>query len=482
MSDRSRTLPTVLPRSQLRRLALQFYIGEIDEVDYGRRRRTLLDGISDGDIAIAREAPPTPAPMSTEPPPVTPAPRRGVPFSPLHVLVGLVFVAVAAWVLRPPSDTPDDTPRASAGTTARPTTIPTRTISEARTLVETFLAVRNWSAPAIGQFEMSWAALPAEQRDDARTSGWYRNLVKATRDELKTQKALAEFDKNGTAPAMAIRLAAFHAYLGGAPETFAATAPAGAGVVARAQEPESRTAAPPARLPAPPPARSSSDPAPATPSPRPTGEGPADGRTWLAAQDDEAYTLQLFALNHLDRIERLMARHPDLEMHVVADEAGAPRYRVLLGSFPSEPKAWAAHARLPYDIQALQARPLVKTFAELRPASEPGASEPGPSEAPAATARVVHDDWLELASGDHYTLQLFASERRDRIELLLAANPALDLQVVQTHAGRTLYRVLLGTYASPEAAAQASAALPEELVRETGRPLVKTIAELRASR
>lgn len=192
---------SLLAKSQLRRLARQFYVGEIDETDYRRRRRTLIDGIADGDVAIEREAPPPPpAPVSTEPPVVaeSPAPRPRV--SPVHAGVGVIVLAAIVWALWPRT-----APEKPAVATSRPppaaapgeTRLPTKTVSEARTLVESFLAARDWSDAAIGSFGRRWEALPASERDDARSSPWFRRLTKAVRDELKTQKALAEFDKTG---------------------------------------------------------------------------------------------------------------------------------------------------------------------------------------------------------------------------------------------------------------------------------------------
>ena len=64
-------------------------------------------------------------------------------------------------------------------------------MSRSRALVESFLALRDFSDPSISGFRDEWSALSEAERDEARDALWFHSLVRALRDEIKTQKALA---------------------------------------------------------------------------------------------------------------------------------------------------------------------------------------------------------------------------------------------------------------------------------------------------
>ncbi len=494
MSEPERRAP-MLPRSQLRHLAREFHAGELDEGEYRRKRRSLIDAIVDGDLRIERTPVRDPPPASATPPPLV-APRTASQherFSPLHALIGmavmaaLVAVGLLIW--------PEPAPEPQATTAADGPQLPQRAVSQARTLVESFLAVRDWSESAVDAFETRWAALPRGEREGARTASWYRRMTTAVRDEIKTQKALAEFDESGAAAATSERLAAIRERLGAGatPAARAAPAPPPTGA-ATASEPPAPAASPPAAstpldapasapaTPAPAPSRArapseriapsvaaSAAPAPSTSvsalAPAPRG----GGNVWAAGQPPGAFTVQLFALDRLDRIERLMTTHPSIPFRVIASDETTPRYRVLLGSYATVTDARAAHARLPEAVRRNQPVPLVKTFAELR-------------ERAAAPPSTRSGDWLARAGRDHFTLQLFASDRRESVERLVAGNPDVELQIVRTREGRSLYRVVHGVYPSTSAAVSASSRLPPALLRSIGKPLVKSIAELQDAR
>nr|NIQ52097.1 hypothetical protein [Gemmatimonadota bacterium]NIU72207.1 hypothetical protein [Gammaproteobacteria bacterium] len=57
-------------------------------------------------------------------------------------------------------------------------------------------------------------------------------------------------------------------------------------------------------------------------------ETPLSGSQWLARQRDEDYTLQLFAVAHLDRLETLTTGHPDLALYLLTFEGRQPRFRM----------------------------------------------------------------------------------------------------------------------------------------------------------
>ncbi len=190
----------------------------------------------------------------------------------------------------------------------------------------------------------------------------------------------------------------------------------------------------------------------------------SSGRQWLAAQPASGFTLQLFALDHLDRIERIIAAHPQVRFHVIAEGPGTPRFRVLYGSYASPAQAREDYARLPLAVRREQPQPLVKSIAELRRGA--GAASP-PAPPPAAS--------------NQFTVQVFVSNSRDNVDRLVAAYPQLALKVHESAGAALRYRVLMGKFASREAALAAAARIPPEMLRDAGKPLVKSLAELGAA-
>jgi len=212
------------------------------------------------------------------------------------------------------------------------------------------------------------------------------------------------------------------------------------------------------------------EPTPPTASAPDSGAPPApapalSGSAWLAAQEPSNFSLQLFALNHLDRVERLIAAYPDLDLKVIATHQSAPRYRVLYGSFTSEAAARGAYAALPSGVRREQPVPLVKGIAALRGGSPPDVA-------------TVAADWLARQDRGKYALQIFVSNTGENVARLVAEFPGLGLEVHEASAGRYRYRVLLGSFASEAAARRAAGKLPPSLIKEAGKPVPKIIAEL----
>jgi len=412
--------------SQLRRLARAYADGEIGREDYLVQRRALLEAISAGTLAIEREEPPGAAPSERpSPPPPAPPPGPRIPLRRAAAALAVVLAVLLVWVLlpEPARDTAPPSP-------AAPPAVPQRQISAARSLVEAFLAEKDWSAAALSGLEQAWRELPAGERQAAAGRPWLRRLANALRQELRTQQALAEIDSSGAAEASIERLRRLAGTLG-----VVLAPPPGAPV-----SPPAPPAAPPASAP----------PPPAAPPPQ-------SGASWLAAQPPERYTLQLFAVEHLDRVERLIAAHPRLGFRVVASDGDSPRYRVLYGSFASAEEARRAYGALPEALRREQPNPLVRRFAELT----------------TATSRA-----RQPATPGGYTLQVLASNDRANAERLIAAYPRLALRLRETPGAALRYRVLLGHFPSDAAARRALAGLPAELLRAAGTPLVKRIEDL----
>jgi hypothetical protein len=268
---------------------------------------------------------------------------------------------------------------------------------------------------------------PNEQAE-ARTAPWFRRLAEALREEINAHKALAEFDGSGMSTTTGKRLAAFGEFLG-----------------IDAEMPETSLPQPP-------------------PTGMPTAQAkPLSASAWLAAQSDGSYTLQLFAVDHLDRLERLIASHPDVPLYLLTFEGRAPRYRMVHGAFASEDHARAAHAKLPDELRSESPDPFVRRIGALRT---------GPRDAPAQPSAQTATDTPPV-----YTLQVFASPNKENVDRLVARYQALNLRVQTSDDESTRYRVLYGEFDSPEAAQAASAKLPATMLEEVGTPLLRETSE-----
>ena len=93
--------------------------------------------------------------------------------------------------------------------------------------------------------------------------------------------------------------------------------------------------------------------------------GLKDG-TWLLAQDEGAYTLQLVTLSSRDGLLRYLKRQSDPEQFAVyAREVGGKLlYVVTFGRYPSRAAAEAASRRLPAEVGRI--KPWIRPFAEVQ--------------------------------------------------------------------------------------------------------------------
>ena len=409
-----------MSRSQLRQLARDYAMGRLAHDEYLRERRELIDGIVTGKIAIESSAQRT----------ADVAPARSldqrIRGTPLPLIIGVCVVIAVIWAFLASREmmAPD------AGDQTTSERIPGKRVSAARVLVEEFLTTRDWSGESLAEFRDSWNALTPNEQAEARTTPWFRRLAEALRDEINAHKALAEFDGSGLSTTTGKRLAGFGELLG----------------------------------------IDSEMPEPSVPDRRyamPTEQHkPLSASQWLAAQRGEDYTLQLFAVNHLDRLERLTASHPSVPLYLLTFEGQQPRYRLVHGSFPSEEQARLAHETLPAELRDQAPGPFVRRIGDLREELRGARGEGSALNAdPAADPAPV------------YTLQVFASSSRENVDRLVARYQALDLRVHISDGDTTRYRVLYGRFDSPKAAQEASAKLPATMLEEVGKPLLRETTE-----
>jgi septal ring-binding cell division protein DamX len=446
-----------LSKSQLRRLAAEYADGHIAAGEYRDRRRELIDAIVEGQVPIQREDAALRAKAEPRSHPAGPTPS-----APRWLLIlggaAAVLLAMLLWLLWPADEAPP--PPATA------VVPPAVEIPRSRALVESFLALRDFSAPSVAAFRAEWDALAESERAQARDTLWFRSLVRALRDEIKTQKALAGIAGGGAALQRAQQVRAFGAYLGVAEQLPGIEIVLPGGGAGAAQSPAQRPLPAPGTQDAPAPGAGSTAEA-TQPLPGATTDIAPTGREWLAAQADDALTLQLFAVSHLDRVERLMAAHPDLALHIVASDAGRPRYRVLHGVYPSEAAARAGFDALPAAVSAAAGGAIVKSFTALRD-----------DLAGAATPEVTGEGAAGHITRHDYTLQLFASRNLTNALALVNAFPELSLDLHQIDGDTSPYRVVFGRFGSADDARAATSVLPGNLLSRIGTPLPKTLDEI----
>ena len=407
-------------RSQLRRLARDYATGRLEHDEYARRRSELIDAIVTGEIAIESSV------ETTEDFTAAQHSDRSFRGTLLPLIVGACVVIAIIWAFLVSRETMIP----GAGDQIDSRQIPGRRVSAARDLVEEFLTTRDWSRESLAEFRDNWNALTPNEQAEARAASWFRRLSEALREEINAHKALAEFDGSGLSTTTGKRLAGFGEFLGIDSE-MPDPSPSG----------RTRTV--------------------------PTEEKtPLTGSQWLAAQQDGDFTLQLFAVNHLDRIDNLTAAHPNVPLYLLTAEGQDPRFRLVHGSFPSEEQARLAHQALPAELRGQVQEPFVRRISDLREELRTGAGKDSASNAvPAADPAIV------------YTLQVFASTSRENVDRLVTRYQPLDLRIHISDGDSTRYRVLYGRFESPQAAQEASAKLPAAMLEEVGKPLLRETSE-----
>ena len=414
-----------MDKSQLRHLARDYASGRLEHDEYLRTRGALIEAIVAGDIAIDSSA------TSAADFAAQPTAEQRVRATPVPWIVGAVAIIVIAWAFLSSQQT--DIPESGSTNEADP--LPDLRVTGARVLVQDFLATRDWSRESLASFRDLWNALTPNEQAEARTAPWFRRLAEALREEINAHKALAEFDGSGLSTTTGKRLAAFGEFLG-----------------IDAEIPDMR----------------SPDPASLQqPGTKPALEQkPLSGSQWLEAQQSDHYTLQLSAVDHLDRLEHLTASHPDVALFLVTSPGRQPRFRLLHGSFAGEQQARRAYESLPTELRRQAPGPFVRRIDHLREELRGTGMKTSTQ-----TANPV------VPPSSAYTLQLFASSSRENVDRLVSRYQDLHLRVHVSDGDSTPFRVLYGEFDSPEAAQAASAKLPITILKEVGKPLLRDTSE-----
>ena len=411
-------------KSQLRHLAREYASGRLEHDEYLRARVAMIDAIVAGDVAIDSSAA-GPGSFAGQPPAEQHARTTPVPW-----IVGGVAIIVVVWAFL--SSQQSDVPDPAGTTTADPA--PDLRVTGARVLVQDFLATRDWSTESLDRFRDLWNALTPNEQAEARAAPWFRRLAEALREEINAHKALAEFDGSGLSTTTGKRLAAFGEFLGiGAEIPDMKTDPVSA------QQPDTEPA---------------------------MEQKPLSGSQWLNAQQGDHYTLQLSAVDHLDRLEHLTASHSDVALFLVTSEGRQPRFRLLHGAFAGEDQARRAYEALPVELRRQAPGPFVRRIDHLREELR----DDGMSTSTQTTNATAPPSPV-------YTLQLFASSSRENVDRLVALYQDLHLRVHVSDGDSTPFRVLYGEFDSPQAAHAASAKLPMTMLKEVGKPLLRDTAE-----
>ncbi|NKC14924.1 MAG: hypothetical protein GKR94_22885 [Gammaproteobacteria bacterium] len=478
-----------MDKSQLRRLALDYAQGEVDHDSYVRERTELIDAIVSGTVAIEREPPPAP-PTPYDPTESTLSPSRAMPaahtpltkrLSPLHTVVGGVIIAIIAAVFI--SSLSHEEPQHKRPVKHQPVQHQTVEVAKppaapepvAKALVGRFLEADDWSVRGVADFMNEWRALKESERQDALIAPWFLSLSTALKQAINAQDALATFSDDTSAYVEGLRLVEFARSLGIA-GPFPAFEQPGADLTPVPQSPLDQSLLD---------GKPNTGDAVTTDTSSNVGKTPAAGGglsqpviselsslepagdssvtqvvtaatgNWLSTLPDDAWLILLAAVNQRAAADRQINQHPDAGLQIIpaADDA-SPKFRIVKGPYPDQPTAKAAFITLPESLKGAH-QPLYRTVSALRATLPTSSQHPLDQRATAAVAQ--------------YTLQLFASGRRDNADRLIEQYPALSLRI---HAGEQ-FRVLYGNFDSVNAAKEAMNALPAALLRATGKPLLK---------
>ncbi|MBT6277334.1 MAG: hypothetical protein HOI95_24785 [Chromatiales bacterium] len=481
-----------MDKSQLRRLALDFAQGHVDHESYVRERTELIDAIVAGDIQIEREKPQTVQPVAqitVEPEPPTtearetvgPPPAPAKRLSPMHILIGGVVIALAVGFFLTGEDAQQTKPPEAPTVDNPPPPSPPE--PAAKMLVDRFLLENDWSSPGLASFMNEWQSLSTEDRQEARSAPWFRRLSTALKQVINAQRALAGLPDGDSANVEGQRLVDFANSIGIAGPFPSFESSSDASDSAAQTEPSTQILAKDSPTHTATDETSNSQLAPVVATnetgaaePPSTASEHAEhssqagfGGSWIEALPDDAWVIQLFAVNQLEAVDKQMAAHPTADLHVVpASDNVTPKYRVVNGPYPDQITAKAAYAGLPNTLKNGSV-PLFRSVSALRTALH------GNAATPTEVVSLASASSEKAAPGlsDAYTLQLFASDRRDNVEKMMAEYPGIGLRMF----GGDKFRVLFGDFESTDAAKAAVSTLPEALLQATGTPLIKTSAD-----
>ncbi len=340
-----------MKESRLHALALRHAAGELSFSQYRQLRRKLIEAVIEGHEPLY-DAPEQASPSS---PRDSPAWLRWFRSNWIAVLGVTVVLVAGTSLLYRPARSPEPPPM-PAGHRAAP--------SRLEAEIQHFLATTGWSPEQFRQLLETWHKASDAERRQAQTTLAWRLLGERLQQRIEEELALLELEREPDTLERAGRLLQDSRAFG-----------FDNAQIHRLQEQlRQPTAASPQALDQPPattspPAETGQqhggagdprvDPAP--------GEHLAEAGTgWLHAREAGRYTLQLFAVNDLEQVRRLLARSGVTGSRIVRSNDPRFRYRVLSGDYASPAEARQAFTLLPAVLREAVGKPVVKRFSELR--------------------------------------------------------------------------------------------------------------------
>ena len=468
-----------MDKSQLRKLTLEFSNGELDEDKFRRVRAKLIDDVSEGRVAIVRE--PAPKPVARPPPsPLSTPTNHPATIKPIYVVVGLLVLAGLIWAVYPRK------PERPYPTATTPIVVPVevKAPGPGERLVDEFLQSNRWAPVDLTQFAAAWSVLTEIEREETKASGDFDRLFQAITRELNAQQALAALDDSGGAREASIRIHRLGTTLGMAarlPDLIPTKDP----VMAEPLGTDSPTTPSVGELDSGEVEVTTVVDLPVDSMALPLGEVETDSTQTPQVQEEtvttpilspesdaeRGFTIQLFALSSLDNVQAVLIDHDGVDLRVVSLPNEAAPHRILYGVYATPFGAETAYSNLPASLTQGRPKPIIKSIQTL------GASQTG------VGSRTIHQlgksqQWLGAQRRDQFTLQLFAMNADDSVEQLLKKHSDLSLEVHYSNHPLSRFRILYGSYESPEEALQAFQQLPNNLTAGSGNPVVKSFAEL----
>jgi septal ring-binding cell division protein DamX/type II secretory pathway predicted ATPase ExeA len=195
-------------------------------------------------------------------------------------------------------------------------------------------------------------------------------------------------------------------------------------------------------------------------------KGPAiEAGSWVAAQPQGNFTLQLLAASEEKALQELVAANPGLAgpFGRFEQERGGRRLYVLTqGSYPGRKEAEAAAKGLPAKLQ-----PWIRDFAGIRKVMlVPTESAPAPV---STSAGGIKDTaWVWSQNPSEYTIQLAGAADEAAIEaVMIGLSLPGEMAVVESlRNGQLWYTLIYGRFASKDAAQATVGRLPAALKKE----------------
>jgi hypothetical protein len=188
--------------SQVRDLDRRHATGKLSQESYRSQRRSLIDSITDGSVALAyREE-------------ERAAPRRRFD-SKLLGLAAVVLIAVGVGIVL--AIRHSGSVRSSGAALAAPAAAPVAPPAPGPDLVRTFVDTDDWTDGSLQSFSRRWQGLGLDEQTKARESLMYPRLMSEVRQQIDSEKAVAGSDSAGDAHLMELQKLAKTLGVGAAP-------------------------------------------------------------------------------------------------------------------------------------------------------------------------------------------------------------------------------------------------------------------------